>query len=564
MAVAVKTPPGNRPSEAPSSPAVLSLLGVVYLIACLALLFKIVPDLWWTVWEGIGLSGYTFIGGTFLLAISLLLAFTLLGLGSRLLGPHPPEGVKAGVFVGLVGLLTVLLLTRWVSIPIERAAYEGSFSPTTGMVLTGVFGGLLLLGLIRLFTTKWAHNALVQLEHGGWFSAVAYKPNQGQRVRRATIFGILLLVGAGIYTMLIHNTLRRGAPDLAINIPFTGGVALDMVGDAQGLIAGLPSSAMTTVQVRYPGARELRLRPGQAISLELYKAKLRDAMVSANYLEEPRGHIKSLEEKGPVDYIHGVNEFLYEEIKAVWEARAADGSRVLRRDVVTRLEAIDHESDVYDLRRVIEATKREVELAKRVPDASEVMGVFNLPHAALIVDRFALRDVYSQVLPDQFVRIEEAGNSKFEVGQIVSRKAFDDEVERVEKEVAGGLPPIAKPPYQPGGPTAYATLTLLPSIQFTVPLLLILGSLWLAWRAVNMPAFADFLIATEAEMNKVSWTTQKKLVQDTIVVLITVLLMAIFLFVVDYAWKVVLQPLGVLHIPKEPVEKTLRVEQKKW
>ena len=32
----------------------------------------------------------------------------------------------------------------------------------------------------------------------------------------------------------------------------------------------------------------------------------------------------------------------------------------------------------------------------------------------------------------------------------------------------------------------------------------------------------DFLIATEAEMNKVSWTTRKRLVKDTIVVLVTV------------------------------------------
>ena len=50
--------------------------------------------------------------------------------------------------------------------------------------------------------------------------------------------------------------------------------------------------------------------------------------------------------------------------------------------------------------------------------------------------------------------------------------------------------------------------------------------LWRAWRGmVNFPAFADFLIATEAEMNKVSWTTRKRLVQDTIVVLTTVVLM---------------------------------------
>jgi preprotein translocase subunit SecE len=110
----------------------------------------------------------------------------------------------------------------------------------------------------------------------------------------------------------------------------------------------------------------------------------------------------------------------------------------------------------------------------------------------------------------------------------------------------------------------YAQLTLLPSIQYTVPLLLILGSIWLAWRTVNMPAFADFLIATEGEMNKVSWTTQKRLIQDTIVVLVTVFLMAVFLFVVDYGWKTILQPLGVLHIPKISQEQQKQIEHKKW
>ncbi len=34
-------------------------------------------------------------------------------------------------------------------------------------------------------------------------------------------------------------------------------------------------------------------------------------------------------------------------------------------------------------------------------------------------------------------------------------------------------------------------------------------ALWLAWRVVNVPSFADFLIATEAELNKVSWTTRR-------------------------------------------------------
>ena len=71
-------------------------------------------------------------------------------------------------------------------------------------------------------------------------------------------------------------------------------------------------------------------------------------------------------------------------------------------------------------------------------------------------------------------------------------------------------------------------------------LLLAAMGIWFAWRAVNFPTFADFLIATEAELNKVSWTSRKRLVQDTIVVLVTLFLFTIFLLVVDATWGWVL------------------------
>ncbi|MEM8680119.1 MAG: preprotein translocase subunit SecE, partial [Planctomycetota bacterium] len=43
-----------------------------------------------------------------------------------------------------------------------------------------------------------------------------------------------------------------------------------------------------------------------------------------------------------------------------------------------------------------------------------------------------------------------------------------------------------------------------PSTRYIVPTVLLLAGLLLSWRAVNYPKFADFLIAVEAEMNKVS------------------------------------------------------------
>jgi preprotein translocase SecE subunit len=575
MAVAVKTNPDARPRETPSSPAVLGLLGVVYVVVSLALLFKIVPDMWWTVWNNLRIGNlelvkFPVIGGSLLVIFSVLLAMTLIGLGNRLLGPSPPVGVRGGVFVGFVGLLAIVLLTRWVSIGLERMAYADTITPLTGAILTGAVGGLLLLGFIRAFGQKWAQRYIVQFEEMGWFSTAAYKPTQGQRVRRATIFGILLLVGAGIYTMLHHNTLTRVGPDWALNIPFTGAHAIEGIGDTESLIQKLPPSATSNVQVRWPGARELRLSRGQVISLDTFKSKFTRGLQELHFSETTRAEFEDTKGLEPVEYVMKVNRFLYHEFEDLLAAKNDKGEPLLKADVIRRLRVLDNETEMADLTRLLEATAREVDLARGKAGASEDTAFLNLPGAVLLVDKFEMRKVYAETAKDKAIRIESAGNSevfKNKVGEVVSKEDFDREVETMSSDRAkalGLVPPEGRELRQPYGPIVYANLTLLPSLQYTVPLLLILSAIWLAWRAVNIPAFADFLIATEGEMNKVSWTTQKKLVQDTTVVLATVFLMAVFLFVVDFGWKFILQPLGVLHIPKVGAEQQKQIEQKKW
>ncbi len=69
---------------------------------------------------------------------------------------------------------------------------------------------------------------------------------------------------------------------------------------------------------------------------------------------------------------------------------------------------------------------------------------------------------------------------------------------------------------------------------------------WFTFRLLNYPPFVEFLIATEAEMNKVSWTSRDDLKRATSVVLVTVVLMAVFLFGVDWIWSYLLQLIGVL------------------
>jgi len=85
-----------------------------------------------------------------------------------------------------------------------------------------------------------------------------------------------------------------------------------------------------------------------------------------------------------------------------------------------------------------------------------------------------------------------------------------------------------------------------PIARFGIPTALGLAFGWVIWRIVQYPPFADFLIATEAEMRKVSWTSRDDLQRATIVVLATIIFMALYLFGVDYLWSKILQWIGVL------------------
>jgi preprotein translocase subunit SecE len=85
-----------------------------------------------------------------------------------------------------------------------------------------------------------------------------------------------------------------------------------------------------------------------------------------------------------------------------------------------------------------------------------------------------------------------------------------------------------------------------PGWRLGIPATLALVMGWLIFRIVQFPPFAEFLIATEAEMNKVSWTSKDDLYRATTVVLTTVLIMAVFLFVVDWLWLFILRNIGVL------------------
>jgi preprotein translocase subunit SecE len=69
--------------------------------------------------------------------------------------------------------------------------------------------------------------------------------------------------------------------------------------------------------------------------------------------------------------------------------------------------------------------------------------------------------------------------------------------------------------------------------------------LWIAYRLVNYSRFADFLIAVEAELNKVSWPSRHELWRASLVVVILMILMALLLFSFDVVWTALLKWLGI-------------------
>ncbi len=68
-----------------------------------------------------------------------------------------------------------------------------------------------------------------------------------------------------------------------------------------------------------------------------------------------------------------------------------------------------------------------------------------------------------------------------------------------------------------------------------------------AWRIVYVSRkSSDFMIATEGEMKKVSWSTRHEVVGSTKVVIMFTLLLAVALFVVDLVFQRAFSWIGVL------------------
>jgi len=83
------------------------------------------------------------------------------------------------------------------------------------------------------------------------------------------------------------------------------------------------------------------------------------------------------------------------------------------------------------------------------------------------------------------------------------------------------------------------------AVKYGVPAALLVVGLWVGYRLVNYPPFADFLIAVEAEMNKVSWPTWRELSRSTVVVIVLIVGMTAVLYGLDVTWLAILTVMGV-------------------
>src|SRR5262249_21952915 len=135
--VAVKTPETSTPRVTDRFRAGV-LVGTVYVIGSLAILFEFLPWFWW---GPIGLERKP--GSLAVLVLVGVVVATGLIVGAlRLLGPQPVPGVKAGIFTILILLLFILLLTRWASTFFENWVYNDSIGETVGIFLTAAVGAL--------------------------------------------------------------------------------------------------------------------------------------------------------------------------------------------------------------------------------------------------------------------------------------------------------------------------------------------------------------------------------------------------------------------------------------
>lgn len=83
-------------------------------------------------------------------------------------------------------------------------------------------------------------------------------------------------------------------------------------------------------------------------------------------------------------------------------------------------------------------------------------------------------------------------------------------------------------------------------LRYLVPAVMLGAGLWLGFRLVNYAPFADFLIAVEAEMNKVTWPSRLEMSRSSIVVIVIMFGLTAIIFSYDWVLRAVLRLLNIV------------------
>ncbi|MHC4074967.1 MAG: preprotein translocase subunit SecE [Planctomycetota bacterium] len=74
-------------------------------------------------------------------------------------------------------------------------------------------------------------------------------------------------------------------------------------------------------------------------------------------------------------------------------------------------------------------------------------------------------------------------------------------------------------------------------VQIMMPAVLVAVLWFVTFRLLNKHSIADFMIAAEGELKKVSWSSRQEIAVSTFIVIVVVITMALLLAVTDFSFQ---------------------------